>query len=160
MSATSGMRIWRLISPSFSAASRTGTAQRTISQPAASSAQICRSVASTSRVSVFVIDCTVMGASPPTLSLPNWIGLVWRRVIMASSVVVLFEEPERVDTHQVIVKRVDHQQQQQYQADLLGPFTLTERQRPSQHGFDDEEEEVAAVEHRHRQQVEHGQIHA
>src|SRR6266849_4965982 len=126
MSATSGMRIWRLISPSFSAASRTGTAQRTISQPAASSVQICRSVASTSRVSVFVIDCTVMGASPPTLSFPSWIGLVWRRVIMASPVVILFEEPERVDTHQVIVERVDHQQHQQHQADLLGPLTLAE----------------------------------
>src|SRR5437773_8604373 len=154
MSATSGMRIWRLISPSFSAASRTGTAQRTISQPATSSAQICRSVASTSRVSVFVIDCTVIGALPPTLSLPSVIGLVWRRVIMASSVVVLFQEPERIDTHQVIVKRVDHQQQQQHQAHLLGPFALSERQRSAQNGFDDEEEEVAAVEHRHRQEVE------
>src|SRR5437899_5226682 len=146
MSATSGMRIWRLISPSFSAASRTGTAQRTISQPAAASAQICRSVASTSRVSVFVIDCTVIGASPPTLSLPSLIDLVLRRVIMASPVVVLLQEPERIDSYQVIVKRVDHQQQQQHQAHLLGPLALAERQRTSQHGLDDEEEEVAAVE--------------
>src|SRR5436190_5533286 len=122
MSATSGMRIWRLISPSFSAASRTGTAQRTISQPATSSAQICRSVASTSRVSVFVIDCTVIGALPPTLSLPSVIGLVWRRVIMASSVVVLFQEPERVDTHQDFVKRVQHQEQHTHQTNQLIPI--------------------------------------
>src|SRR5262249_18333512 len=158
MSATSGMRIWRLISPSFSAASRTGTAQRTISQPAASSAQICRSVASTSRVSVFVIDCTVMGASPPTFTLPSVIGLVCRRLIMTSSVVVLLQEPERVDSHQVIVKRVHHEQHEQYQAHLLGPFTLAQRQRAAQDGFDDEEEEMAAVEHRYRQQVEHGEV--
>jgi hypothetical protein len=82
MSATSGMRIWRLISPSFSAASRTGTAQRTISQPAASSDQISSSVACTSRVSVFVIDCTVIGAPPPTFTLPSWIWRVVRRVII------------------------------------------------------------------------------
>src|SRR5438477_211186 len=69
MSATSGIRICRLISPSFSAASRTGTAQRTTSQPAASSDQISSSVAWTSRVSAFVIDCTVVGAAPPTLTL-------------------------------------------------------------------------------------------
>src|SRR5947207_4798224 len=82
MSATSGMRICRLISPSFSAASRTGTAHRTMSQPAASSDQISSNVACTSRVSVFVIDCTVSGAPPPTLTLPTWICLLVRRVII------------------------------------------------------------------------------
>src|SRR5207245_9339138 len=145
MSATSGMRIWRLITPSFSAASRTGTEHRTITHPAASSAQICRSVASTSRVSFFVIDCTVIGALPPTLSLPSVIGLVWRRVIMASSVVVLFQEPERVDTHQVIVKRVHHQEHQQHQAHLLRPLALAEPHAPPQDGSADEEEQVAAA---------------
>ena len=79
------MRICRLISPSFSAASRTGTAHRTMSQPAASSAQISSSVAWTSRVSVFVIDCTVSGASPPISTPPNRICRVFRRVIMESS---------------------------------------------------------------------------
>ena len=83
MSATSGMRIWRLISPSFSAASRTGTAQRTMSQPAASSAQISSRVAWTSRVSVLVIDWTVTGASPPTLTPPSRICRVARRAITA-----------------------------------------------------------------------------
>ena len=77
------MRICRLISPSFSAASRTGTAQRTMSQPAASSAQISSSVACTSAVSVLVIDCTVIGAPPPTLSVAELICRVLRRVIMS-----------------------------------------------------------------------------
>src|SRR2546427_10569185 len=128
MSATSGMRIWRLISPSFSAASRTGTAQRTMSQPAASSAQISSSVAWTSRVSVLVIDCTVRGAPPPTLTFPSWICLLVRRLIIRSPVLwegapsegsplpLLAENFERVDAHQVVVDRVHHQQHEQHEA--------------------------------------------
>src|SRR5262249_60232161 len=116
MSATSGMRICRLISPSFSAASRTGTAQRTTSQPAASSAQISSSVACTSRVSVFVIDCTVIGASPPTLTLPRAICRVLRRVIITS---ILLEDLEDVETRQVIVEREHQDHHQQHEANLL-----------------------------------------
>src|SRR5256885_13447539 len=156
MSATSGMRIWRLISPSFSAASRTGTAQRTMSQPAASSDQISRSVASTFRVSVFVIDCTVIGASPPTLTLPTWICRLLRRVIMSP----LSQEFEGVDADEIVVERVDHEQHQQHEAELLRGFALAQRERPAQHGLQDEEEEMAAVQHRHRQEVQHGQVHA
>src|SRR6185295_3570257 len=111
MSATSGMRIWRLISPSFSAASRTGTAQRTMSQPAASSDQISSRVACTSRVSVLVIDCTVIGAPPPTLTLPTCSCLLLRRLIIRVSS-PLPEELERVDAHEVVVERVDHQEHQ------------------------------------------------
>src|SRR2546425_4960154 len=122
MSATSGMRIWRLISPSFSAASRTGTAQRTMSQPAASSAQISSSVAWTSRVSVLVIDCTVRGAPPPTLTFPSWICLLLRRLIIRSP--VLSENFERVDAHQVVVDRVHHQQHEQHEAHALGHLAL------------------------------------
>src|SRR5881628_1354252 len=64
---------------------RLADAHRTMSQPAASSAQISSSVAWTSRVSVFVIDCTVSGASPPILTPPNRICRVFRRVILESS---------------------------------------------------------------------------
>src|SRR5213592_2292096 len=141
MSATSGIRIWRLISPSFSAASRTGTAQRTMSHPA------------TSRVSVFVIDCTVMGASPPTFTLPIWICRLLRRVIMSP----LSQEFERVDPDEVIVERVHHQQHQQDEAELLGRLALAEGQRSTEPGLQDEEEEVAAVQHRHRQEVQDGE---
>src|SRR5437764_7262226 len=157
MSATSGMRICRLISPSFSAASRTGTAHRTMSQPAASSDQISSSVACTSRVSVFVIDCTVMGAPPPTLTLPSWICRVLRRLIMSP---VLSEELECVDPHQVVVERVDHEQHQQHEAELLCRLSLLERERTTQDRLDDEEEEMPAVQHGHGQEIEHGQVHA
>src|SRR5258706_3515107 len=149
MSATSGMRIWRLISPSFSAASRTGTAQRTMSQPAASSDQISSSVACTSRVSVFVIDCTVSGASPPTLTLPTWICRLFRRVIMSP----LSQEFERIDPDEIVVERVHHEQHQEEEAQLLRRLALPQRQRAPEHRLDDEEEEVTAVEHRHRQEV-------
>ena len=36
----------------------------------------CRS---TSAVSVLVIDCTTIGAPPPTFTLPTWTGTDWRR---------------------------------------------------------------------------------
>ena len=39
---------------------------RTISEPARASAVTCSTVASMSAVSVFVIDCTTIGAPPPT----------------------------------------------------------------------------------------------
>src|SRR5438128_7781310 len=173
MSATSGMRIWRLISPSFSAASRTGTAQRTMSQPAASRAQISRRVACTSRVSVFVMDCTVMGASPPTFTPPSWICRVLRRVIMVLSRSlgrlgpiplpytvgddrhgVLAEEFEGVDAYEVVVERVHHEQHEEHEAELLCGLALPERQGPTDEALDHEEEEVAAVEHGDGQQVE------
>src|ERR1044071_6459086 len=125
MSATSGIRICFLISPSFSAASRTGTAQRTMSHPAASSDQISRSVAWTSRVSVLVIDCTVIGASPPTFRFPIWICRLFRRVIMSP----LSQEFERVDPDEVVVERVYHQEHQEHEAELLRRLALAQRER-------------------------------
>src|SRR3954465_7247325 len=52
-----------------------GTAQRITSPPAAATARIWRRVASTSAVSVFVIDCTATGAPPPIGTPPT---LIWR----------------------------------------------------------------------------------
>src|SRR5919198_4333538 len=157
MSATSGMRICRLISPSFSAASRTGTAQRTMSHPAASSDQISSSVACTSRVSVLVMDCTVMGAPPPTFTLPSWICRVFRRVIIRR---LPSEQLERTEAIQIVPQRVHHQQHEQHEADLLRGLALLERERMAQDRLDDEEEQVTAVEHRHGEQVQHGEVHA
>src|SRR5262245_23131291 len=126
------------------------------SQPAVSSAQISSSVAWTSRVSVLVIDCTVIGASPPTFTLPIWICRVLRRVIM--SVPSLSEESKRVDPHQVVVQRVHHQQHEQDEAELLRRLTLPERQRTPHDRLDQEEEQMPPVEHRDRQQVQQGQV--
>src|SRR2546422_493619 len=44
--------------------------------------------------------------------------------------------------------------------ELLGRLALLERDGATQDALDDEEQEVSAVQHRHRQQVEDGEVHA
>jgi hypothetical protein len=59
----------RRISGTWRAASSVFTVMRTISEPARASAATCSAVAAAFSVSVLVIDCTRIGASPPmTLS--------------------------------------------------------------------------------------------
>src|SRR4030095_12129161 len=66
ISATSGTFGTRLrISFKAIAASLSGTASRTTSQPARTISSICATVAATSAVSVLVMDCTTTGAPPP-----------------------------------------------------------------------------------------------
>ena len=48
-----------------SAASKVGTVERMISQPASSSVRICAIVAAAFSVFVFVMDCTAIGFPPP-----------------------------------------------------------------------------------------------
>jgi hypothetical protein len=48
-----------------------------MSAPAATAAWICATVAATSDVNVFVMVCTVIGASPPTGTLPT---MIWRHL--------------------------------------------------------------------------------
>src|SRR5690242_5533132 len=102
-----------------------------MSQPAASSDQISSSVAWTSRVSVLVIDCTVRGAPPPTLTLPSWICLLLRRLIIRSALPLrlstLPEESKRAQSHQIVVERVHHQQHQEHEAHPLGGLPLGQR---------------------------------
>ena len=71
MSAITGIGESRTIFCSASASSIFGTAQRTISQPAETSAAICAVVASTSCVFVSVIDWTTTGAPPPIVTSPT-----------------------------------------------------------------------------------------
>src|SRR5215467_137839 len=79
MSAMIGSGDPATISRSASAAWWSGTAGRTISQPASFSAAIWLSVARTSRVSVFVMVCTAIGAAPPTTTSPTRTGIDLRR---------------------------------------------------------------------------------
>jgi hypothetical protein len=79
MSAMTGIWLFRAISGSASASSWLGQATRTMSQPAAVSSAICWRVASTSVVGVVHIDCTEIGASPPTSTLPTRMVRVRRR---------------------------------------------------------------------------------
>ena len=58
-----------------------GQETRTMSAPASSSWRIWAMVAAASEVSVLVIDWTVIGASPPTGTLPTWIWRDLRRSI-------------------------------------------------------------------------------
>src|SRR5262245_7502247 len=70
------------------------------------------------------------------------------------------EEAEEPDPLEVVVHRVDHQEHQQHEADLLRDLSLPERQGPSQDGLADEEQEMATVEHRNRQEIQQEQVHA
>src|SRR5687768_6191553 len=77
MSATSGTcGTRRRISLSATAASLSGTARRTTSQPARTISSICLTVPSTSDVSVFVMDCTTTGAPPPICTSLTFTALV------------------------------------------------------------------------------------
>ncbi|MNW17646.1 hypothetical protein D3C71_2169050 [compost metagenome] len=69
------MRVCCLMSLKASAASMVGTETRTISAPTRSIRWICSTVAATSVVLVLVMVCTVMGALPPTGTLPTMICL-------------------------------------------------------------------------------------
>ena len=79
MSAMTGIWLCWAISGSASASSWLGQATRTMSQPAAVSSAICWRVVLTSAVSVVVIDCTEIGWSLPTPTLPTMICRVRRR---------------------------------------------------------------------------------
>ena len=70
------------------AASSRSTVMRTISEPARASAATWPTVALTSAVSVLVIDCTTIGAPPPTCTLPTWTGTDWRRSFGAADWVI------------------------------------------------------------------------
>src|SRR5215831_1604229 len=69
----------RLISGTAAAASGTLTVHLTISDPASASSTVCRNVASTSAVSVLVIDWTTIGAPPPTRTCATCTPYVLRR---------------------------------------------------------------------------------
>jgi hypothetical protein len=75
MSAMTGIVDFFAIAGSASTSSCDGTATRTIWQPDVASSAICCRVELTSAVRVVVIDCTDIGAPPPTGTLPT---MIWR----------------------------------------------------------------------------------
>src|SRR5581483_11305113 len=95
MSAITGRGEPLTISFNASAASWSGTAGLTSSQPASFSSWIWRSVALTSRVSVLVIVCTAMGAAPPMTTPPTLTGIALRLVTMLTSLPQSRELPRR-----------------------------------------------------------------
>ncbi len=79
MSATMGTGLSRTISRSARVESSSGVETRTMSAPASAARRTWSTVAFTSVVSVFVIVWTVIGASPPTGTLPTMIRRDLRR---------------------------------------------------------------------------------
>src|SRR5476651_1422899 len=94
MSATSGTLTSCLMRPKASAASMSGTEIRTMSTPAASRRLIWATVAATSLVSLLVMLCTAMGASPPTGTEPTQILRDTRRLIGDSPCMTLLSQLE------------------------------------------------------------------
>src|SRR5476651_1822042 len=92
MSATSGTLTSCLMRPKASAASMSGTEIRTMSTPAASRRLIWATVAATSLVSLLVMLCTAMGASPPNGTEPTQILRDTRRLIGDSPCMTLLSQ--------------------------------------------------------------------
>src|SRR3984957_6410528 len=90
MSATIGTGERGMIWANPSAAAISLQVQRTMSAPSAASAWICSSVPSTSAVLVVVIDCTDIGASPPTFTDPSAIWRVFRRGLRGLAVTSIY----------------------------------------------------------------------
>jgi len=85
----------RAISRKAAVESSSGQDTRTMSAPASASWRTCSMVAFASAVGVLVIDCTLIGASPPTSTDPTrilregrrWIarqGRTWSRSLMGA----------------------------------------------------------------------------
>src|SRR5688572_12343967 len=71
------------------AASSVLTVIRTISEPASASSITWRTVASTSAVSVLVMDCTMIGAPPPSVTEPTGTArLQWREISLSATMAV------------------------------------------------------------------------
>src|SRR6185295_12440733 len=70
------------------------------------------------------------------------------------------EEAEESDAIQVVVHRVHHQEHQEAKAHLLGHLALSQRERPTQDGLEDEEEQVPTVQHGDRQKIEEEEVDA
>src|SRR5215472_2417620 len=88
-----------LISGTAAAASGTLTVQRTISDPASASSSVCFSVASTSAVSVLVMDCTTIGAPPPTCTGPTLtakdLRRAWRVALASNPAICVSADMDR-----------------------------------------------------------------
>src|ERR1700756_5740641 len=81
------LRSRSLMCGTAAAASLRSTVTRTSSEPARASAATCATVALTSAVSVLVIDCTTIGAAPPTVTPPTSTATDWRRSLGAASLI-------------------------------------------------------------------------
>jgi len=92
MSATIGTRAARTICRNAAVDSTSGHDTRMMSAPASSQRRIWSIVAFASAVSVLVIVCTVIGASPPTATVPTMICRDLRRAMSRQGRTDIFEK--------------------------------------------------------------------
>src|SRR5215471_9937666 len=71
----------------------------------------------------------------------------------SSSTNLLFKKPG-----DVIIKGIYHQKHQEKETHLQRHLTVSQRNRPADDGFNQEEKQIAAVQYRNRQEVEHPQV--
>src|SRR2546428_13190989 len=147
MSAMIGSGDAFLISTIACAASLVGTATRTMRQLASFRRAISLSVALTSRVSAFVIDCTTISAAPPITTSPTRTGMDLRRALMASS------------QHIVICHESD-QSKQQSETDIVHHLFTGRVHRSAADQLQHEKRGAASVEGRKRQDVGQAQAEA
>src|SRR5438105_5292675 len=160
MSAITGSGDPLTISFNASAASRSGTAGRTISQPESLSSWIWRSVALTSRVSVLVMVWTAIGAAPPMTTPPTLTGMDFLRptardpagIAGRISLVNSWELPRR---QPLDVEEADHggQREQSRQAPPLEIQLAVAVERTAPQPLDDHDHNAAAVQRQERQEV-------
>src|ERR1700680_2621694 len=145
MSAMTGSGDPLTISLRASAASRSGTAGRTISQPDSFSSWIWRSVAFTSRVSVLVMVWTAIGAAPPITTPPTLTGIDLRRVTIP---IRLMDSGELARGDALDVEEADHsgQQQQGDQAPALKVELAVAVERPPAQHPDQDDHDPASIE--------------
>src|SRR6267143_5353238 len=115
---TSGTRL--RISLSAIAASLSGTASRTISQPALTISSIWATVAPTSAVSVLVIDWMTQGAPPPIWTCLTWTAFDFRILFRRRSRRGAIRAAGNRNLLQDVIRyHKNHQQNHQYESDLL-----------------------------------------
>src|SRR5687767_2114451 len=168
-----------------SAASTVFAVTRTISQPAMIMSRICQSVASTSAVSVFVIDCTGIGAPPPMSTFPRRICRVFfrgARVRLPGGVaaaggafttgscdIVAMLAPRRREGSErppvrrdvlrdVVVEDDGDEREDHQEPDLEDPLLHLQREVAPRDPFQPDQEEVPAVQHRDRHEVEDAEL--
>src|SRR6266851_7431494 len=159
MSAMTGSGEPLTISFSACAASRSGTAGRTISHPASFSSWIWRSVALTSPVSVLVIVWTAIGAAPPMTTPPTLTGMDLRLVTFTRGGSLYAQELPRCEP--LDVQEADHRGKGDKgdQAPALNVHLRGAVKGPAAKPLDDHHHDAAAVEGQQREQVREPERH-
>src|SRR5829696_8248262 len=163
MSATTGMVDLAAIAGRAAASSVSGTATRTMSQPVAASSALCCRVPLMSAVLVMVIDWTLMGAPPPTGTRPTLIRRERRRPTPAARSVSSSGKATRGSLSEGVGDGVgdvepdqDHREHDQQAHDQGGHgHDLAQIDLAPGHHLPEHEGQVAGVNRRQRQEVEH-----